>query len=106
MCHMRPLGIPEFREMWEECFLGSRSVSYAARRVGAQFEEFHAIEEIEELRSFEGAHRVGRDRLGGSEIEEIDANEEIKETFRMNWMGRGVGQNSKNSTQLKKLKNC
>ena len=30
MCHMRHLGIPEFREMWEECLIEGRSVSDAA----------------------------------------------------------------------------
>ena len=30
MCHMRPLGIPEFRDMWEECLIEGRSVIYAA----------------------------------------------------------------------------
>ena len=50
---------------------------------GAEFEEFYAIEEIEELLSYECARWVWRDLLGvgggGLKIGEIDANEEIEE---------------------------
>ena len=42
-------------------------------RLGSEFEEIHAIEEIEELR-IEGARRLGTCLLGCViEIEEIDA---------------------------------